>query len=99
MMNLHDQKLDQEFQVRPNILGTLTVNLLSIGTGSLAMSTGSLGGFIGTDINSTPINAQLLGATIGVVPVPATAWLFSSALALMGFSRRQTAHDVRSDIF
>lgn len=73
-------------------LGTITVNLTDVGTGliALAMSPDSFFGPFLT-VGGTAIPMTLTGASIGVVPLPATAWLFATGFGLVGFWRRRRA--------
>lgn len=73
-----------------NKLGDLTVNLLSIGAGTISMAINTAyGDFYST--SSQLQNVSLSGAQINVVPIPAAVWLFGSALGLMGAVRRRSA--------
>ncbi|MAF83334.1 MAG: VPLPA-CTERM sorting domain-containing protein [Gammaproteobacteria bacterium] len=72
-------------------LGDITVDLLGIGTGTIAMAINNLAGsFLSASTFSTQ-EVILSGAEIQVntVPVPAAVWLFGSALGLLGGFRRR----------
>jgi hypothetical protein len=77
------------------IVGTVTVNLLSEGVGTIGMAANSWGDFIGLE-TSLPMVVDFSGATVDVigastVPVPAAVWMFGSALGLLGWIGRKTA--------
>ena len=63
----------------------------SIGTGfdQCGVSFGAVGLTIPDPFTAAPINGFLTVNT-SVVPVPAAAWLFGSALGLLGLRRRNT---------
>ncbi len=57
---------------------------------SLTSDVVNIGGFLGATNISNPLTAHALVRGIAVVPVPAAAWLFGSALGLLGWMRRNT---------
>lgn len=73
-----------------NKLGDITVSLDGAGLGTIALAINSLYG----DFFSTQGGLQdvtLAGATLQVVPVPAAAWFFVSALGVLGGVRLRRA--------
>lgn len=73
-----------------NKLGDLVLSLNSVGAGDLAIGFNTFyGGFFGT--NGFGQDVSLFGASLQVVPVPAAAWLFVSALGVLGVARVRRA--------
>lgn len=72
-----------------NVVGTLSVNLLSAGTAELRLAPNTFwGGFFGID--SQPQSVAMTGVNVTVVPEPSTAllWLLGAA-ALAPLARRR----------
>lgn len=72
-----------------NKLGSLTVSLAGLGTGSIALAINqTFGAFYGTD--SLEQSVTLSGAEVNVVPLPATAWMLLTGIgALVGRKLRR----------
>lgn len=69
-----------------NKLGDLVLSLNSVGPGNLNIAINSLfGDFF--SIGGAQQDVALSGASLQVVPVPAAAWLFVSALGVLGGAR------------
>jgi len=72
-----------------NSLGVFEVGLLDLGEAAITININTIyGDFFALDV--TPIEVALNGASISVVPVPAAAWLFASALGFMVWMRRRS---------
>ncbi len=72
-----------------------TVNLLSTGTGTIDIAINTaFGDFF--DLNSQIQSVILNSAQVNVVPVPASFLLFSSALALLGWTKRRVMTSVNA---
>ena len=75
-----------------NKVGDLTISLQSIGDISVAISINSFFGDFFPTTGLDPLQVDLIGANLTVVPVPAAVWLFLSGLGLLaGFRRRAQA--------
>lgn len=74
-------------------LGDLTFNLLDAGMGTIALATNSQAGPFASAISFEEQVVALNGASfeIAVIPVPASVWLFGSALGLLAGVRRRLA--------
>jgi hypothetical protein len=75
-----------------NVLGVLTVNLLSAGAGMITVAENSWDCFVlsaGGCHPSIVYNSATVDITAEVVPIPAAVWMFGSALGLLGFVRRR----------
>jgi hypothetical protein len=75
-----------------NTLGVLTVNLDSLGAGTIVMAiNNAFGPFFSSIDPFDELVVDLNGADVDVtaVPVPAAVWMFGSALGLLGFVRRR----------
>lgn len=72
-----------------NKLGDLTLGLLGLGEGAIAININSSFGSFFPVGGLDPQSVDLLGASFTVVPVPAAVWLFGSALGLMALVRRR----------
>ena len=74
------------------VLGTITVRLLSEGTVDIMLAGQARQPF--TDGVGAAFEPAFEGATVeAVIPVPAAAWLFGSALVLLGGVRRRLQAD------
>ena len=72
------------------IVGTVTVNLLGAGLGTISLADNSFGAYLDLGTGN-PMTVDYTGADINItaVPVPAAVWMFGSALGLLGFMRRR----------
>lgn len=66
--------------------------LLSTGNAGLGntMFAGHVAGFLDQDPGKGTLTSAYFGGSMSVVPVPATAWLFTSAVGLLGWTRRRS---------
>ena len=75
-----------------NKVGDLTINVLDLGDISVAISINSFFGDFFPTQGLEPLQVDLIGAELTVVPVPAAVWLFLSGLGVLaGFRRRAQA--------
>lgn len=65
-------------------LAILTFDAIAPGTTALNLTAVTLG-----DADANALAATLVGGSLTVVPLPAAAWLFASALGLLGWRRRR----------
>lgn len=65
--------------------------LLSTGNAELGntMFAGHVAGFLDQDPGNGTLTSAYFGGSLSVVPVPASAWLFTSAVGLLGWTRRR----------
>ncbi|MBL8225039.1 MAG: VPLPA-CTERM sorting domain-containing protein [Chromatiales bacterium] len=75
----------------PKKLGDLTFSLNGLGVATVDVIISEFWGGAFFDLDSEPMDVAVSGASLQVVPVPAAAWLFVSAIGALGGMRLRRA--------